>query len=65
MSITTVTRKIVFEGKALKDIPGLSAQQLRTFYAQAYPELSTASVNEEVTTAGITITFEPSYKAQG
>jgi PRTRC genetic system protein C len=64
-AITAITRKVIFKDKTLKDMPGMSASQMKTFYTQLYPELSTASFTEAVTTEGITVTFEVDYKAQG
>lgn len=65
MAATTLTRKIVFESKNLKDVPGMSSQELKTFYTRLYPELSTATVEEDIAPTGITVTFTTGYKSKG
>lgn len=60
-----ITRTIDFEGKRLKDVPGMSSQELKTFYARIYPELSTATVEEEIAPTGMTVTFTTGYKSKG
>ncbi|MDT8992818.1 PRTRC system protein C [Curvibacter sp. APW13] len=65
MAITTAKRTIQFEGRNLQDIPGMNAEQMRQHYANIYPELSTATVQEEVTPQGITITYTTGYKSKG
>lgn len=65
MATVQLKRKIVFEGKTLKDVPGMSAEELKTFYARIYAELSTATVEENITPTEITITFTTGYKSKG
>lgn len=65
MATKNVKRSIKFENRVLQDVNGLSAEQLRIHYANVYPELSTATVEEEVTANGVTITFTTGYKSKG
>lgn len=62
---TSLTRKIVFDGKTLKDVPGMSSDELKKFYTRLYPELSTATVEEEIAPTGMTVTFTTGYKSKG
>ncbi|CAM8643951.1 Prokaryotic Ubiquitin [Comamonadaceae bacterium] len=65
MAIQVVKRTIKFEGRTLQDIKGLTPDGLRVHYANIYPELATATVEEEVAPQGITITFTTGYKSKG
>jgi PRTRC genetic system protein C len=65
MAIQIVKRTIKFENRTLQDIKGMTPDQLRQHYANIYPELATATVEEEVTPQGITITFTTGYKSKG
>ena len=65
MATQKLKRTIKFDGRSLADINGMSGEQLRTHYARIYPELSTATVQEDVSAAGVTITFTTGFKAKG
>ncbi|BDT74024.1 hypothetical protein os4_35770 (plasmid) [Comamonadaceae bacterium OS-4] len=65
MAIQTVKRTIKFENRTLQDIRGMTPEQLRVHYTNIYPELATATTEEDVTPQGITITFTTGYKSKG
>lgn len=58
MTIATMPRTVYFDTTKLKDIPKMSVQALKEFYARIYPEILTANVSEEVTPTGIKVKFE-------
>lgn len=62
---TAIKRTIKFDGRALADIPGMSSQQLKTHYARIYPELTTATVEEEIGNGTVCITFTTGAKTKG
>lgn len=62
---TAIKRVIKFDGKTLADIPGMSSQQLKTHYARIYPELTTATVEEEVAAGSCSVVFTTGAKTKG
>lgn len=65
MAITSLTRTVTFDTTKLKDIPSLSAQALKEFYARIYPEILTATTTESVTEKGIELKFATACLVKG
>ena len=65
MTVKSITRNVMFDTTKLKDIPGLSVQALKEFYARLYPEILTATVKETVSKDGIDVRFETACLTKG
>lgn len=65
MATSTIKRVVKFDGKTLQDLKGMSGNEMRQHYARIYPELSTATVEEETTATEVIITFTTGFKSKG
>lgn len=65
MATKALKRVIHFDDNTLQDIPGMSAEELKTHYTHVYPELVTATAQEEVKDNVVHITFTVGFKAKG
>lgn len=64
-SIAPAKRTIKFDERTLADVPGYSAEEIRDFYARVYPELRTATIEENITAGGVEIILTTGYKSKG
>lgn len=64
-SIAPAKRTIKFDERTLADVPGYGSEEIRDFYARVYPELRTATIEENITAGGVEIILTTGYKSKG